>query len=164
MLVREVMTWDPVSVRADTSTREALLRLDEHAVTSLPVTGSDGRLVGVVSEADLVRGVLPRDPRAHLRTPRTRPHAPPPSRVGDVMTYHPLTVTADVDLAEAVEVMTSTSLKSLPVVDGDGRVVGMLSRSDVVHLLARLDERADRDPSYLALRVDWLVQLRDDER
>lgn len=60
--------------------------------------------------------------------------------VQDVMTRRPVTVRGDTDVAEAVELMTSTTVKSLPVVDEHGRVVGVVSRRDVVHALARPDD------------------------
>jgi hypothetical protein len=86
-----------------------------------------------------------------------------PHTVSEVMNRHPVAVRGDADLSEAVELMTSTAIKSLPVVDGRGCVVGMLSRRDVVHLLARDDERIERqvDELYRAAGVDWLVRVED---
>ena len=54
MLVREVMTRQPITVTPDTSAKEALRLLDRHSVTSMPVVDVDGEVVGVVSEADLL--------------------------------------------------------------------------------------------------------------
>lgn len=163
MLVREVMSRRPVTVRPDTTTKEALGLLDEHGITSMPVVHADGRIVGVVSEADLVRDALPHDPRSHMLTGEGEAPAAPPASVTDVMNHHPLTVTGDVDLAEAVELMTSTAVKSIPVVDDANRVVGMVSRRDVVHLLARSDDKVERelDALYRSLGVDWLVEVHD---
>jgi predicted transcriptional regulator len=64
--------------------------------------------------------------------------------VGDVMSSRPLVVTGDTELAEAVEIMTSSVVKSLPVVDR-GRLVGVVSRRDVVAMLAREDSRIEAD-------------------
>jgi CBS domain-containing protein len=163
MLVREVMTPRPLTVHPGTETKTALRLLDRHAVTSMPVVDGRRRIVGVVSEADLVREALPPDPRAHMIPPAEDPRPARPHTVGEVMNRHPVTVHGDADLSDAVEMMTSTAVKSLPVVDGRGRVVGMVSRRDVVHLLARDDERIERqvDELFREAGVDWLVRVDD---
>jgi CBS domain-containing protein len=163
MLVREAMSTEPVTVRPDTPTKVALRMLDERAITSMPVV-QDGRIVGVVSEADLLRDVLPRDGRTHLLPLQDDvPRQAPSAWVFDVMNRHPLTVDANLDLADAVDLMTSTAVKSVPVVDRAERVVGMLSRRDVVHLLARDDDLISRELDALntSLGVDWLVDVLD---
>ena len=165
MLVREVMTPRPVTVHPGTESKTALRLLDRHAVTSMAVVDGESRIVGVVSEADLIREALPPDPRAHMIPPSEDPRPTRPHTVGEVMNRHPVAVTADADLSEAVALMTSTAVKSLPVVDGRGRVVGMVSRRDVVHLLARDDERIERevDELFREAGVDWLVRVDDGE-
>ena len=163
MLVREVMTPHPVTVHPGTETKTALRLLDEHAVTSMAVVDGDSRIVGVVGEADLVREALPPDPRAHMIPPAEDPRPARPHTVGEVMNRHPVAVHGDTDLSDAVELMTSTAVKSLPVVDGRRRVVGMVSRRDVVHLLARDDQRIEQqvDELYREAGVDWLVRVDD---
>jgi CBS domain-containing protein len=163
MLVREVMTPRPVTVHPSTETRTALRLLDEHAITSMPVVDSGGRIVGVVSEADLVRESLPADPRAHMIPPTDDHRPPPPHTVGELMSRHPVAVHEGDDLSEAVELLTSTAVKSVPVLDAARHVVGMLSRRDVVHLLARDDDRIERevDELYRQAGVDWLVSVQD---
>jgi len=163
MLVREVMTQWPISVHPETSTREALRLLDEHTITAMPVVQPDGRIVGVVSEADLVRDAVPGDPRTHLDISRDDPRTSRPGTVAEVMNHHPVTVGPQADVAEAVELMTSTAVKSVPVVDDTLHVLGMLSRRDVVHVLARADERLAReiDDLYRAVGMDWSVDVQD---
>lgn len=163
MLVREVMTQWPVTVHPETSTKEALRRLDEHAITAMPVVQADGRVVGVVSEADLVRDAVAADPRAHILAADHDRRPPRPQRVSEVMNHHPVTVHAEIDVAEAVDLMTSTSVKSVPVVDEDDHVLGMLSRRDVVHVLARADERLEQelDALFRAIGVVWMVDVKD---
>jgi CBS domain-containing protein len=161
MLVRELMTPDPVTVAEDTPVKTALTLLSRHGITSMPVLGRHGRLSGVVSEADLIRDLVRADPRSHERTLdedwRDRPLV-----VGEVMTTHAVTVHPDTELAHAVELITSTTVKSVPVVDHDGRVKGMLSRSDVVRVLARADEELSRDVGSMLSSVglgDWLAEV-----
>ena len=122
MLVFEVMTKDPVTVRPGTSIKEALRVLADNHVTALPVATSEGSPAGVVSEADLIRELIPRDPRAHEIPPvddRRRATV-----VEDVMSAHAVTVHPETDLAEAVELLTSTTVKSVPVVDRQGHAEG----------------------------------------
>jgi CBS domain-containing protein len=161
MLVREVMTAPAVTVTPRTTVRDAVRLLDRHAVTAVPVVDEHGELVGVLSEADLVRGVLPQDARARMQ-PDEPAESPPARVVADVMSGHPVTVRPDDDLADAVELLTSTAVKSLPVV-GAGRVVGVVSRRDVLHLLARDDVRVESEVAELfrADGVDWLVEVTD---
>jgi CBS domain-containing protein len=156
------MTRWPVTVRPTSSTKEALRLLDDHAITSLPVVHADGRIVGVVSEADLVRDSLPHDPRARM-IPDEGGAPAHPTRVDEVMNHHPVTVEGDVDLAEAVDLMTSTSVKSIPVVDRGLHVIGVVSRRDIVHVLARADDRvqSELDELFRSLGVDWLVVVKE---
>jgi CBS domain-containing protein len=79
------------------------------------------------------------------------------------MSRHPVAVHEGDDLSEAVELLTSTKVKSVPVLDAARHVVGMLSRRDVVHLLARDDDRIERevDELYRQAGVDWLVSVQD---
>jgi CBS-domain-containing membrane protein len=137
MLIRDVMTSPAITVPAQASVKDGLRLLDEHRVTSLPVVDENDRIVGVVSEIDLLRGAVRHDPRSQMLS--RGPAAERPRLIEDVMSTPALTVTADSDLGDAVELMTSTVVKSFPVVDGK-RVVGVVSRSDVVHVLARSDE------------------------
>jgi CBS domain-containing protein len=161
MLVREVMTRQPITVTPDTSAKEALRLLDRHSVTSMPVVNVDGEVVGVVSEADLLRDALPPDSRTHL-LPVSDDRQHHAQHVEDVMTRHPITVRADLDLAQATELIISTAVKSVPVVEGP-RLVGMVSRRDVVHALARSDAdiAGHLDELYRSLGVDWLVEVQD---
>jgi CBS domain-containing protein len=143
VLVREVMTTSVVTVREDTPIKSAIRLLEEHDITGMPVVDDDGHLVGVVTEADVIReSVLP-DQRAH-EVPVRLSSAPLPGTVGDVMSTRPLVVSGDTELAEAVDLMTSSVVKSLPVVDR-GRLVGVVSRRDVVGMLAREDGRIEAD-------------------
>jgi CBS-domain-containing membrane protein len=163
MFVQDVMTTDPVMVRTGTSVKQALVLLDRHGVTSMPVVGSGRRIRGVVSEADLIRESLARDTRVQ-ETPLEGRAATPPRTVDEVFTPHAVVVHPDDDLATAVELMTSTSVKSLPVVDRKDRVVGIVSRSDVVRLLARADSTIEGEVDQLLRSLgypNWLVEVHD---
>jgi CBS domain-containing protein len=143
MLVRDVMTSPAVTIRPVDEVAEAVRVLDRLSLTSLPVVARDGRLVGVISEADVI-GRLSTSQERRSATHRRVDVA----RVRDVMTHRVLTASADDDLAQVVALMSGTTLKSLPVLLHD-RLVGVVSRRDVVRALARgdLDERPTADSS-----------------
>jgi CBS domain-containing protein len=158
MLVREVMTSPAVTVTPYTTAQEALRLLDECHITALPVVDDDGVVVGVVSEADLL-ALIPdgqqSDPLLPVGTAATR-------RVRDLMTRPAVTVDADSQIVEAVELMRSTVVKSLPVVL-NRRIVGVVSRSDLVRVLAHADDRIRYAITGLlrAEGVNWLVDVSD---
>lgn len=154
MLVRDVMTTQVVTVRPDARVKEAIQLLDDHQITAMPVVDADGHLVGVVSEADVLRDALMPDRRTH-EIPVAIESRAKVLTVNDVMTHLPMSVTADADLSIAASVLVDTSIKSLPVVDGD-RVVGMVSRRDVIAVLAK------RDP-LIEAEVDDLLRSADIE-
>lgn len=163
MLVQDVMTKEPLTVTPDTRVKQAVTLLAERRISALPVVDSLGHVFGIVSEADLIRGAFAHDARAHemLRDDTGRR---PALLVSEVMTSPAVTVRERTDLAEVVELMTSRSLKSLPVVDAQGRAVGMLSRSDVLRVRARPDDAVAQDVRELMSDLehpDWLVEVHD---
>jgi len=164
MLVREVMSRKPVTVRASTPVKEALALLDRHSITMMPVVSPAGVIVGVVSEADLIREVVNPDVRSHM-IPQQRGQTvlPPPHAVVEVMNHQTITVRGDTDLAEAANLLTGTAVQSLPVIDEHHRVIGVISRRDIVRVLARSDDVVEQDVDALfhSLGVDWLVDVRD---
>lgn len=161
MLIADLMSAPAVTVTARTPVGTALKLLDERKITSLPVVDESGRLAGIVSEADLVQDQQLLDDRVPLAAVRAT--TPTPAQlVGEVMTHLVVAVQTDDELETAIDLMRSTMMKSLPVLEY-GRVVGMVSRSDVIHLLAGRDERIRTEVEDL-LRIeapDWQVQVQD---
>jgi CBS-domain-containing membrane protein len=161
MLISEVMTAPAVTVSPDTTIQEALRLLDDHQITTLPVVDRHGALTGIISEADLLADAGALDVPAGSSVRLSIPGAP--RRVGELMTRLVVTVSVDGDLDEAVDLMTSTMIKSLPVIEND-RVVGVVSRSDIIHLLATRDQRIRRHVTDLLHdESDWLVDVYDAE-
>lgn len=143
MLVHEVMTTPVVTVPDSATVKQAIRILDEYRITAAPVLGPDGRMVGIVSELDLLRGEFEADPRAFARQ-IAAPQDPPPQRVSEVMTVEVVTTHETTDVAALAELMTSTRLKSVPVLR-DGELVGTVSRSDLLRILAHSDARIRED-------------------
>jgi CBS domain-containing protein len=165
MFVRDLMTDHAVTVTRDTPVKDALALLEKHRITAVPVVDPGGRVQGVVSEVDLIRDLVPPDQRTHERQSSQALHNRP-RVVADVMSTHPVTVGPTTDVATAVELMTSLNIKSVPVVDHGDRVLGMLSRSDVVRVLAQSDDELERQVDAVLTEVglgEWLVEVKDGE-
>jgi CBS domain-containing protein len=144
MKAKDVMTSPVVSVEPDTPVLQAVRVMLQRHISGLPVVGSDGRLVGIVTEGDFLRraetGTQRRRPRwleflvgpGRMADEYTRSHG---RKVGEIMTAEPLTVTEDTPLEEVVEVMEKRRIKRLPVLRGN-KVVGIVSRANLLHALA----------------------------
>lgn len=161
MRVSELMTTPAITVLGETPVSAALRLLDRNQVTALPVVDRRGRLVGSVSEADLIPDALLVQDRAPSYPMRLSAGVLP-RRVAELMSTVVVSVRADEDLDAAIDLLRSAMVKSLPVVDGD-RVVGVISRSDVIHFLAGRDARIRNDiVDRLRDRdLDWRVEVDD---
>lgn len=153
MLVGEIMTRPVVTVRDDASPQSAVELLADLRLTMLPVLDAGGRLVGVVSEADLLVLPEPLDPRAHLRavpSARETPGEDGPLTVAALMSSPPHTTYEQADVAEVAAVFRRTAWKGLPVMR-DVELVGVISRSDIIRAMARDDDDVERDVDRLLL-------------
>lgn len=161
MKVSDVMTIDPVAVRAETSVAAAMRLMLERRVSGLPVTDAHGKLAGIVSEGDFLRrgelGTEKRRPRwielltspGRLADEYTGAHA---LSVGEIMTTDLHTATPGMALADAVQMMEKHQIKRLPVIKGD-RLVGIVSRADLMRaFLAGASQAANAPVSDAALR------------
>jgi CBS domain-containing protein len=162
MLVRELVTREVVSVRDDSALDAAVRVLAEHHVSALPVVDAEGRVVGILSEADVLRLHVTADPRAHLR-PVDEPEAEPwPVAVHEVMSEDPVVAHEASDVAHVARILADTGWKSLPVVDDHHGLIGMVSRSDVIRALSTRDAdiwlRVVRDVAELD-RGTWHVSV-----
>lgn len=158
------MTAEVVTTRPDAPVREATRVLLEHRVAALPVVDDDGRLVGIVSELDLLRDRLISDPRSHVWPP-VGDAPPPPRTVGDVMTSDVYALTEADDAAAFAGLMAESGVKSVPVVRGE-RVVGIVGRRDLLRRLAREDADVRADVEALlaaeaAVVGTWTVAVAD---
>jgi CBS domain-containing protein len=143
MLVRELMTSPATSLQVGSRLDAAVQVLAAYHISSVPVVDASGQVVGLVSEADVLREGLPPDARAHLR-PTHDPVGRWHRLVDDVMTVDPMTVAPDSDAARAAELLSERGWNSLPVVR-DRQLVGVISRSDLIRSLATPDgEIAER--------------------
>ena len=135
--VRDIMTTDVVTVRPDTPHQTVAAMLRQHRVSGFPVTGEDGKVVGVMTETDLVALVAGRRHRRH--------RAAEQATAGDLMSHPAVTVGPHDPVKTAARLMRKQRLQRLPVVDRDGRLAGIVSRSDVLSVFQRSDEEIRRE-------------------
>ena len=137
------MSSPVISVTPETGIKTAAKLLVQHGISALPVVDSTGRLVGIVSEADMIRLEVRPDPRSQA-TPLAPTAGSTPRSVAEVMTRDVIVVTAQSEVAEAARAMLNSGVKRVPVMSGR-RVVGIVSRRDLVKVIARTDVRIERD-------------------
>jgi CBS domain-containing protein len=166
----DVMVRDVVTVHPDTDVADAVKLLSEHDVSALPVVDEPGNLIGILSEVDLIR-------RVEIGTERRRPwwqevvtgastlaeefaksHG---KKVREIMTSGAVSVSEDTPLSEIATLFERKRIKRVPVVK-DGKLVGIVSRSNLIQALASVVGRMDqRDETDRQIRVELLSRLKD---
>ncbi len=147
-IVSDVMTHTVVAVGREAPFKEIVRTLEQWRVSALPVLEGEGRVVGVVSEADLLPKEEFRDSDpARVAQLRDLPDAAKAGAVtaDELMTAPAITVHAGATLAEAARVMTHQRVKRLPVVDDEGRLEGIVSRADLLKVFLRPDEDIEEE-------------------
>ena len=142
--VSEVMTHLVVTCRPEDTLRATARRLQANRISGAPVV-SEGKIVGLISETDLLRACLPR-----RRSSKLVPLDPfvffldggevgdeHPQTVAEVMTQRVVTTSPDASLREAAVLLDKHGVRRLPVVDEEGFVVGVVTRSDLVRAMAQ---------------------------
>jgi CBS domain-containing protein len=137
MRVGDIMTHSVVTTTPATPVKDAAAVLVGHGVTLLPVVDDGDQLVGVLTEADVVRGRIPPDPRRGAWQ-GSEAGLMPPVTVGEVMSTPALTADPQTDAAELATMMIDRGLRSVPVVKED-QLVGIITRRDLVRTIARDD-------------------------
>jgi CBS domain-containing protein len=141
--VQEVMTTEVVAVLTNTSFSEIVARLVGDRVTAVPVLDSDGKVVGIVSDADLVIKEATPDMSGEARLPGHRRHRRKAgaSTAAEVMSAPARTIWPTATVADAAQLMAEYHIRRLPVVDpADGHLVGIVSRADLLRVYLRSDE------------------------
>jgi CBS domain-containing protein len=150
MRIREIMQSDVITVSPETSLKDVAALLVDHRISGVPVCFADGRVAGVVSEADILfkeqaRPVELSSFFGRLLDTGDGDGARFDARTADdAMKSPPITVTASDDVAEAARLMTARHVNRLPVVDGS-RLVGIVTRADLVRAFQREDAAIERE-------------------
>jgi CBS domain-containing protein len=146
MKVEDVMTRDVRTVRSSTSLKEAARILAADRISGLPVVDSDGHVVGVLSEADILvkergqteeRGFFARLFELPIPELASKLEA---RNVGEAMSAPALTIGPKRPLSQAAAIMVDEGVNRLPVVDDDGVLIGIVTRADLVRAFVRSDD------------------------
>jgi CBS domain-containing protein len=164
----DVMVRDVITVSPDTSVAQAAHLLVENDISALPVIDEDGSIVGMISEADLMRreeiGTVKRRPWwLEAMTPATtlanefaKSHG---KRVADLMSRHVVSASEDTPLAEIAALLERHQIKRVPIIK-DRKVIGIVSRANIVQALASSKGKSEgeRDADR-AIRSEILARL-----
>ncbi|MFD7606762.1 CBS domain-containing protein [Streptomyces mirabilis] len=165
--VGSVMATEVVTARYGTPFKEVARLLTEHRISGLPVIDEDDKVLGVISETDLMvrqAGVpdpyeTPRrfrftGPTRGARRQAAKGHA---RTAGQLMSVPPVTVHADETIAEAARTMARSRVERLPVVDDEDRVVGIVTRRDLIQVFLQPDDVIRREViDEVLVRTLWL--------
>jgi CBS-domain-containing membrane protein len=130
MNVVDLMTTEVIAVSRDTGLREAARLMFRNRVSGLPITEPDGTLIGIITEADFLRLEVERQEGARDQV----------ATVGEVMSIGVVTIRPEMEIYEAAKIMAVQEVKRLPVVDDDNRLLGVISRADIVSIFTRPDD------------------------
>lgn len=136
----DIMSRDVQAVGPKTSLREALRHLREHHIKALPVVDLDNRVIGILTQTDLLDKADWGVPEAGWRMPSLRSQLK--GRVEDVMSAPVTAALPETHIAQIVPLMADAGLHHLPVVDADGKLVGMLTQSDVMAAMFAVSQDA----------------------
>ena len=119
MIARDIMTSKVCTIHPEASAKEVAQLLSERRISGVPVVDSNGRLTGIVTEADVISKVN----RGGLS-------------VADIMSHEIITVEEETPVGEIATLLTERKIKRVPVVH-NGKVVGIVSRADIVNAVAQ---------------------------
>jgi len=140
--VRNMMTTHVITIKRDADLHEAARILSENRISGMPVVDDNNRVIGVISEADIL--ILAGMKKEHTFRDILRnilgepvPAKKSGNKVGDVMSFPPITSKADDDIGEVAKILDARRIKRLPVVDDEGKLIGIISRADIVRAIGK---------------------------
>lgn len=149
MLVGEIMTQEVLTVKSDTSVNDVAKLLGQRDISGVPVVDDQQHVIGIITELDLIVrntrlemprfievldwGKIPLERPSHLRE-RLKHMLGTEAR--DVMTAKVKTIGPDASIEELAELMVRERVNPVPVVDGAGQLVGIVSRADLIDMMA----------------------------
>ena len=144
-VVRDVMTTEVVTAEPSTPFKEIAGLLAQHRISAVPVVDADRRVLGIVTEADLLLKQEHPDPKATVPLIWTRRHRQERAKAaaavaGKLMTAPAVTAPPTATVTEAARRMHTARVKRLPVVDERGQLLGIVSRADLLKVFTRPDE------------------------
>jgi len=150
---RDIMSSPPISIHEDKTLREAIELLAEHRFSGLPVVNNEGKIVGIISDTDIIRysekikvvphtnlsgWISPYVDVSTLATMRKGMDSLHQTRVSEVMTKKVFTVNEEAEATDIARLMNRRNINRIPVVDGNNKLVGVVTRADMVQCMAKL--------------------------
>jgi len=160
--VRDVMTQEVVTVNEHASFKDVAMLIAERRVSAVPVLDREGRVLGIVSEADLVlKEEYPEGPPERRLFQGRRRRIAQAKAAGDtaaeLMTAPAVTIGPDASVAEAARLLHRHGIKRLPVVDPAGPLLGIVSRADLLKVFLRSDPDIAREiRQQVLMRAMWM--------
>jgi len=149
MRAKDIMSTPVITADPGTPLKRIAELLVEHDISAVPIVDEIGDLVGIVTEADVVRLQTISDPRLHIISSTAREERIP-MRASEVMAINVVTAGEDEDVTYVARLMLTLHVKRIPVVAGK-KVVGIISRRDILKILARSDASIETE---LQARLD----------
>ena len=119
MIARDIMTRKVATIHPGASVQEAAQLLDQRRISGAPVVDADDKIIGIITEADIISKV----DREGLR-------------VADIMSHNVIAVSEETPVSEIAALLTERKIKRVPVVENE-KLVGIVSRADIVHAVAQ---------------------------
>jgi CBS domain-containing protein len=119
VIARDIMTRKVATIHPGASVQEAAQLLDQRRISGAPVVDADDKIIGIITEADIISKV----DREGLR-------------VADIMSHNVIAVSEETPVSEIAALLTERKIKRVPVVENE-KLVGIVSRADIVHAVAQ---------------------------
>jgi CBS domain-containing protein len=156
MKIQEAMQKDVIRFQPEDRIVEVAQSLRENKISGAPVVNKEGHVVGIISEGDIMRLLEVHSPRINLILPAPLDLIELPVRmkyeldeiaedmnkaasilIGEIMTKKVITIGPDADISDAAQLMDTHDIKRLPVVDDNGKMIGIVTRGDIIGAVVR---------------------------
>jgi CBS domain-containing protein len=139
MKVKDVMNPKPRTIHPDTSIRGTMQRIRQQIEDCLPVVDADGKLVGVVTESDILYALRVPSRESTVGSTMVRQAMKQvASNAGELMTKNPISVTPDMSIQETLGIMVEHKHRHLPVVEKNNELVGLISLREIIGLYSMI--------------------------
>ena len=142
MSVKDIMTKNVMSVTMNDDLDKVIRLLSENKISGIPVVDNENRPTGLISEADILslagmkKGHTFRDIMRHILG-EPLPERKEGNRVQDIMSSPAITTGPDASVREVAKLLDERKIKRLPVVDSEGKLIGIVSRGDIVRAIGK---------------------------
>lgn len=156
MKIQDAMEKEVIKFQVDEQIIDAAGSLRENKISGAPVVDKEDKLVGIISEGDIMRLIEVHSPHINLILPSPLDLIELPVRmkyeldeiaedmnkaasllIGEIMTKKVVTIKPDADISDAAQLMDTHNVKRLPVVGSDGKMVGIITRGDIIGAMVR---------------------------